>query len=299
MRRTLVLGTILLGGSVSYAASAQGPQGPSPAALEASRIERVKDNLYVITGSGVGNAGAFSGGNTAVFITSTGVTLVDTKLPGFGPMLLERIRTVTDKPVTRIINTHAHGDHSGGNEFFGPPVEIIVHEGARANMNKERETRTYKDHLMVGSGRDQIDLYYFGRGHTNGDTFVVFPALGTMHAGDMFAWKGLPFIDPAAGGSVLEQPQTLARVVAGVKNVDTVINGHIATSSWNDFRDYADFVRDFVDYAEASRQAGKSVEQAAAEYRVPARYKDYVASVAATITPSANLKLAYDELSKR
>src|SRR5688572_10876884 len=156
---------------------------------------------------------SFSGGNTAVFVTDAGVTLVDTKLPGFGPTLLERVKSVTDKPVIRIINTHAHGDHSGGNAFFGPPVEIIVQEGARANMNKERETRTYQDRLSVGSGRDQVDLYYFGRGHTNGDTFVVFPALRTMHAGDMFAWKAVPFVDPVAGGSILEQPQSLAKAV--------------------------------------------------------------------------------------
>jgi cyclase len=130
MRRVFVLGAILVVGAVSYAV-AQGPQAPSSAAIDASKIEKVKDNLFVITGSGTGDMGAFSGGNTAVFVTSSGVTLVDTKLPGFGPMLLERIKTVTDKPVTRIVNTHAHGDHSGSNAFFAPSVEIIVHDGAK------------------------------------------------------------------------------------------------------------------------------------------------------------------------
>ena len=298
MRRGLVLGTILTVAAASYAV-AQGSQAPSPAAIDASKIEKVKDNLYVITGSAAGDMDAFSGGNTAVFVTSTGVTLVDTKLPGFGPMLLERIKTVTDKPVTRIINTHAHGDHSGGNAFFPPPVEIIVHEGARPYMNKERETRTYQDRLTVGFGNDQIDLYYFGRGHTRGDTFVVFPALRTMHAGDMFAWKAVPFIDPVAGGSVIEQPQSLARAVAAITNVDTVINGHIPVSTWNDFREYADFTRDFVAYAERARKAGKSVDEAASEYQVPGRYKGYVASMASNVSPAANLKLAYDELSRR
>jgi hypothetical protein len=92
MMRTLVLGTILVVGVVSYAVSAQAPQGASPAAIKASTIEKVKDNLYVITGSGAGDQTAFSGGNTAVFIGDAGVTLVDTKLPGFGPMLLERVK---------------------------------------------------------------------------------------------------------------------------------------------------------------------------------------------------------------
>src|SRR5687768_495800 len=162
MRRTIVLGFVLALGALAYVAAAQAPQTPSAAARDAARIEKVKDNLYVITGSGVGNTEAFSGGNTAVFITDTGVTLVDTKLPGFGPTLLERIKTVTDKPVTRIINTHVHGDHTGGNAFFDSKVEIIVHEGARARMAQERVTRSYTDRLTIGSGKDQVDLYHFG-----------------------------------------------------------------------------------------------------------------------------------------
>jgi cyclase len=297
MRRTFVLGSILVVGVVSYAASAQSP--PSAAARDAARIQKVKDNLYVIAGSGADSQGVFSGGNTAVFVTDTGVTLVDTKLPGFGPTLLERVKSVTDKPVTRIINTHAHADHTGGNAFFPPPVEIVVHEGARANMTKERQTRTYKDRLTIGSGSNQIDLYYFGRGHTNGDTFVVFTAARTMHVGDMFAWKALPYIDPTVGGSVVEQPQSLAKAVATVRNVDTIINGHIATSTWNDFRDYADFTRDFVTFAESARKAGKSVQQAAKEYRVPGRFKGFVASLIPMASPETNLQLAYDEWSRR
>ena len=299
MKRVIVLATIVIVGAASYTVSAQLPQGPTPASLAASKIEKVKDNLYVITGSGAADMNAFSGGNTAVFITETGVTLVDTKMPGFGPMLLERIKSVTDKPVTRIINTHAHPDHMGSNNFFAAPVEIVVHEGARANasMAGTRVSRSYKDRLTIGSGRDQIDLYHFGRGHTNGDTFVVFRAARTMHVGEMFAWKATPFIDVEGGGSVVEHPATLEKAIAGVKDVDTVISGHIPTATWSDLREYADFSRDFVRHAEAARKAGKSVAQAAAEYKVPERFKGYVAGV--MVPPEANLKIAYDELAKR
>ena len=127
--------------------------------------------------------------------------------------------------------------------------------------------RTYKDKLTVGSGKDQIDLYYFGRGHTNGDTFVVFPALRTMHVGDMFAWKALPYVDTDNGGSVVEQPDSLAKAAA-VANVDTIINGHIPVGTINDLKEYAAFTRDFVDFARASMKAGKTADQAAAEYKV-------------------------------
>ena len=317
MRRVLVLGTVIGLAAVSIVVYGQPPQGPTARAIEATRIEKVKDNLYIITGSGAADQTAFSGGNTAVFITDAGVTLVDTKLPGYGPTLLERIKTVTDKPVTRIINTHAHDDHTGGNPFFGraavgaaAAVESIVQENAKANMAKAPQwagdrakflpTRTYKDKLTIGSGKDQIDIYYFGRGHTNGDSFIVFPALRTMHVGDMFAWKALPYVDAAAGGSVIEQPKSLAKAVATVKNVDTIINGHIPVSTWNDLKDYADFTKDFVAYAEASMKAGKSVEQAAAEYKVAPKYKGYVVTIfEQLVSPQSNLQMAYDELKKK
>jgi cyclase len=257
MGRGLVLGTLIGIGALSLAVSGQAPPvGPSAKALAATRIEKVKDNLYVITGSSVEDRSAFSGGNTAVFITDAGVTMVDTKLPGWGPTVLDLIKTVTNKPVTRIINTHTHGDHTGSNEFFGATIESIVQENTKANMAKMDEfkdakaqflpKRTYKDRLTVGSGKDQIDLYYFGLGHTNGDSFVVFPALRTMHVGDMFAWKVLPYVDTGNGGSVVEQPKTLAKAVATVKNVDTIINGHIPVGTWNDLKEYADLTKDFV-----------------------------------------------------
>ena len=308
MKRGFVLGALIAVGALSLVVSAQG-QGPSADAIKAAQIEKVKDNLYIITGSGADNQATFSGGNVAVFITDAGVTLVDTKLPGFGPTILERIKTVTPKPVTRIINTHTHGDHTGSNAAFGASVETIVHENTRANMAKMPEfsganatfvpKRTYKDKLTVGSGKDQIDLYYFGRGHTNGDTFVVFTALRTMHVGDMFAWKALPYVDPDNGGSVVEQPDSLAKAGA-VANVDTIINGHIPVGTINDLKDYAAFTKDFVDFARASVKAGKTVEQAAAEYKVAPRFKGYVASLSPAFGGAlVNLKIAYQELQKK
>ena len=310
-RRTVVLAAIVAFGTLSIVVSARQamPQGPTPASLKAATIEKVRDNLYVITGSGLANIEAFSGGNTAVLVTDKGVILVDTKLPGWGQPILERIKTVTDKPVTTIINTHTHDDHVGSNDFFGASVETIVHENTRTNMTRMDAfkgtkaqfvpKRTYKDTLTLGSGRDQVDLHYFGAGHTNGDTFVVFPALRVMHTGDMFAWKALPYIDTSNGGSVVAHAETLGRVVSTIKNVDTVITGHTPVLTWNDLREYAEFNRDFVSWAQEQIKAGKAVTQAATEYRVPARYKGY------TVSPNpmfgdakANVEIVYKELKK-
>jgi cyclase len=310
MKRLIVLGTLLAIGSLSLiVVGVQTPVGPTAAALAVTKIEKVKDNLYIITGSAAEDTSKFSGGNTAVFITDNGVVVVDTKLPGWGPTVLQRIKSVTDKPVTTIINTHTHGDHTGGNEAFGTNVDSVVQENTKANMARMDEfkgdkskflpKRTYKDKLTIGKGKDEIDLYYFGRGHTNGDTFVVFPAIRTMHVGDMFAWKALPYIDTANGGSLVEHPQTIAKAFAAIKNVDTIINGHIPISTPNDLKEYAEFTQDFVTYARNAIKAGKNVDQAAAEYKVPAKFKGYVVTVNPEFgNAKADLQIVYDELKK-
>ena len=111
--------------------------------------------------------------------------------------------------------------------------------------------RTFTDKLTLGKGKDQIDLYYFGAGHTNGDAFVVFPALRAMCVGDLMAWKMAPLIDPATGGSVIALPDTLEKAVKGIKNVDTVIEGHGDVNTWAGFRDYTRFNRALLDAAKA------------------------------------------------
>ena len=287
MKRLIVLGTIMLLGGLSMAASAlqapPTPAAPTPTpsaapapAAKVAEIEKVKDNLYVLRGGG---------GNTAAFITEKGVVVVDTKNPGWGQAILDKIKTVTDKPVTTIINTHTHGDHTGSNEFFGASVETVVQDNTKANMEKMEAfqgdkaqflpRKTYKDKLSLGKGKEKIDLYYFGPGHTNGDTFVVFPALQVMHAGDMFAAKGTPYIDTRNGGSGAGYHKTLAKVVSGVKKVETVITGHNPLMTWNDFKEFAAFHKDLFTWVKAQHKAGKTVDETAAAYELPAKYAGY------------------------
>src|SRR2546425_6678193 len=138
MKRLIILVTVLAAGALSIAAAGyqQPAQGLPAAALAATQIEKVKDNLYMITGADPTDRNSFSGGNTGVFITDNGVVVVDTKLAGWGQVILDKIKTVTNKPVTTIINTHTHGDHTGSNEAFGATVDIVAHENTKANMQK-------------------------------------------------------------------------------------------------------------------------------------------------------------------
>jgi glyoxylase-like metal-dependent hydrolase (beta-lactamase superfamily II) len=220
-----------------------------------------------------------------VFITDAGVVVVDTKLAGYGPDILTKIKAVTSKPVITIINTHTHGDHTGSNEAFPATVDIVAHENTKANMMKMDAfkgdkasflpKRTYRDKLTLFAGKDRIDLYYFGAGHTNGDTFVVYPALRVLQTGDMFAWKDAPLLDRANGGSGKAFPQTLAKAIAAIKNVDTVIPGHSPVMAPKDLQEYQRYTAELFSTVEAAKKAGKSADQAAAESTFTAKYPGY------------------------
>jgi glyoxylase-like metal-dependent hydrolase (beta-lactamase superfamily II) len=276
MKRVLVLGSVIVAGFLAIAVTAQPPPGQRapPAFPPLSAPEKVAENVYRITGAG---------GNSAILIRPDGVLLVDTKLANNGPGLLEQIRKVTDKPITHIINTHTHGDHTGSNAFFGATVDFVAQENTKANMQKMPDFKsgvglpheTFKDHMTLFSGKQAVDLYYFGAAHTNGDAFVVFRSARVMHAGDVFATKGIPIIDPANGGSGVAYPDTIAKAAAAIKNVDRVITGHSDVMSWQDFVDYGEFNRDFLDHARAARAAGESPEQAAASFKPKDKFKGY------------------------
>lgn len=264
-------GMAMMGGR-ALLAQAQAPAGPNVAG-----IEKVKDGLYMITGGG---------GNTAAYLTPNGVVLVDTKLANWGQAILDKVRTVSDKPITHIINTHTHGDHVGSNEFFPASVEVVAHANVSASMAKMPAfadpskkhafpDKTYTDRMTVLSGKDAIDLYYFGSAHTNGDTFVVFRNLRVMHSGDAFSAKGTPLLDRNNGGSGVTYPETIAKAIAGVKGVDTVIPGHSTVMTWQDFVDFGEFTKAFLTATQAAKKAGRTADEAAAALSLPAKFKDY------------------------
>ena len=289
MRRAAILSVLLAAGAAAVAAgAARAQQGQQQA-----EIQKLDENLFVITGGG---------GNTAAFITEAGVVLVDTKLANWGERIMEKVRSVTDKPVTTIINTHTHGDHVGSNEHFQASVQIVAHENTKANMARMEALksrphampdRTFTDRLTVGSGRDRIELHYFGRGHTNGDALVVFPQLRTMHTGDLFPGRQVPFMDDTNGGSGLAYPDTLAKAASGIRGVERVIPGHSGVTDWAAFVEFGEFVRAFVSDVEASAKAGRSAEQALADLKLPEKFSGYT-----TTRAKANVGVIYRELEK-
>jgi len=293
MNRYLLVAILVAVWGLSAGAAALQQQQQKP--LNVRAIQKIRDNLYFISGGELNERATWTGGNSMVLVGDKGVVLVDTMLPGAGREILAQIKSVTDKPVTMIINTHTHFDHTGSNTEFPATVEFVAHEGTRANLARETcqpvtncaafhgenakflPKRTFKDRLTLFSGKDQIDLYHFGRGHTDGDTFVVFPAARAMHAGDMFPRQQMPFVDFAnSGGSAVEFGPTLQKAVAAIKNVDTVVGGHTFTPvTWNDFTTYTDFYNDFLGDAQAAGKKGTSLDEFVKGYRVADKYKGF------------------------
>lgn len=302
MKRSIVLALLIGLGAVSLAAVA---------AQDAAReieVEQLRDNLYVLRGQG-------GGGNTAVFVTTGGVVVVDTKNPGWGDPLLERIRELTDNPVTTIVNTHSHHDHVSGNVAFAETVQVVTHEQTRANMEAMRPytgrteppanvfrdsggrglpTTTFSERMSLGSGADQVDLYYFGRGHTGGDAWVAFPALRALHAGDIFLGQRVPFLDAANGGSGVAIPDTLQKAHDTIGGIDTIITGHSGQMTWADLHEWAAFNRDFLQMVRDGRAAGASVDELAGAWSLPAAYAHYDPPNEASVR--RNVQVIVDEL---
>jgi cyclase len=308
MKRFALLTVLVSAGALSMAVSAYQQQpaaGQKPRVVE---VEKLKDNLFVLKGGG---------GNSAVFVTAKGVVVVDTKNPGWGAPLIAKIRELTDKPITTIINTHTHGDHVSGNVEFEPNVEVVVQANTAENMKKMLSPfgpaqvtgqtifeqnggrglpkRTFTDALTLGSGAEQIDLRYFGRGHTNGDAWVIFPALRVMHAGDIFSGKNIAILDPNNGGSGVEMPDTLLKAAnETAKSVDTIITGHSTQMTNADLREYSEFNRDFLNAVREGKKAGRTADEIAAGWTIPAKYTGYAAPAADRL--KGNVTLVFGEL---
>lgn len=256
--RYAVLGTLVAGGIATVAVTAQGLPGITP-------IEHVNGNVYKVFGAG---------GNTTVFVRSNDVVLVDTKLPNSGEGILAQVRSITDKPVGVIINTHSHPDHMGSNNQLremqaNNPIQVVAHANSERRMEAgggpfgvSQVDTSFTTSLTLGEGDDRVDVYHFGAGHTDGDAFIVFPAARTMAAGDIYAWHMSPLIDPGSGGSMLATPTTLARAYYTVKDVDHVIQGHGGVSTWQEFRSYMQFNRALVAQAEQTALNGGTPEDA-------------------------------------
>jgi hypothetical protein len=178
------------------------------------------------------------------------------------------------------------------------PTGITPQPGAPANIFAEHKghglpKRTFTDRLTLGQGNDRVELQYFGRGHTNGDAWVIFPALRVAHAGDIFAGKNLPLLDANNGGSGVEIGTTLNKAAAAFGNVDSIITGHSTVMTVADLKEYAQFNQEFMQAVQAGKKAGRSAEEIAKSWTLPAKYAGYNVAAPRVLT---NVQLIFNEV---
>jgi cyclase len=218
---TITLAVLLGAGLASIQALTQQQQPP------ALTMDKVKDDLYEIVGDG---------GNVAVLVTNEGVLLIDDKFQQDHDQITAKVKSITSQPIKYVINTHYHEDHSGGNGrmLMLPGIEIISTANSRKNILEHKQSNaspnvvparmTFTEEQSVFIGGKEVRARYFGRGHTNGDAVIYFPADRTIHTGDLMAGTS-PLIDYNGGGSLIEWTKTLDAVMAQL-DFDTVIPGH-------------------------------------------------------------------------
>ena len=258
---------VILGSMLTLAAGQQVPTF-TPEQEARLQIREVMDGLYVIPGFDGGQ----SGGNVAVRVTDDGVIIVDDKFPYSFDFITAQVRSVTDQPIKYVLNTHHHDDHSGSNADFMPSAEVIAHKNARANIVRNNQPGAprviFADETAVFLGGAEVQMIHFGRGHTNGDAVVYFPDLRTVHTGDLFVYGQRldgstlsPFWDFGNGGSVLEWPATLTRLLA--LDFDTVIPGHGPVLTKADVRTFRGKLETVIDRVRAEIAAGATRDEIA------------------------------------
>ena len=265
------------------------------------RVERVAPGVAVLFGRG---------GNIGLSYGADGNVLIDDQYAPLTERILAAVRSVDPDPVRFVVNTHWHGDHTGGNENVGRAGAVIVaHDNVRRRMSVEQfvlgntvpasppgalPVITFSDDLSFHLNGDDIRVHHVEHAHTDGDALVHWTRANVLHMGDTFFNGMLPFIDIGSGGSI---DGAIAAVEAGlsIANDQTVIiPGHGPVARRADLVRYRDMLRSLRDRIAAEMQAGRSLEQIQA-----LRLADPYATPNWFISPEAMIETIHRSLSQR
>jgi glyoxylase-like metal-dependent hydrolase (beta-lactamase superfamily II) len=234
MKNRLILFTVL-GVALAGGTYVRAQFGDKPAKLD---VVKLKDDLFVIHND-------YVPGNTTVMVTNEGLILVDDKFEIDHASILAELKKISSQPVKYVINTHHHGDHSGGNaKLQALGAQVVTSWQARQNMVDGAQTGlsniTIENKASLYLGGKQVDLFYFGRGHTNGDIVALFPAQRVLASGDLFTIGDTTpeLVDYPGGGSAKDWPQTIEGVLS--LDFDQVVPGHGTVGTKADMRKFHD-----------------------------------------------------------
>lgn len=235
------------------------------------KATKVAGSVYMLTGAG---------GNIGVSVGDDGIVLIDDQYAPLAPKIEAALRSITDKPVRFILNTHYHGDHTGGNEHFGKTAPIVAHENVRkrlaSGVTRRGQTTppapkgalpvlTFDESVTIHLNGEDVRAVHMPSGHTDGDSVIWFTQSNVVHMGDDFFNGFFPFVDQENGGSVRGLIANLDKVLSVLPNDAKVIPGHGALSDKAGLTKFRDVVRSTLNVVEKGIAAGKTAEQLKAE----------------------------------
>jgi glyoxylase-like metal-dependent hydrolase (beta-lactamase superfamily II) len=234
------------------------------------KAEKVAENLYMLTGSG---------GNIGLSVGKSGSFLVDDQFAPLTEKILAAIKAITPDPVRFVVNTHWHGDHTGGNENMGKAgAYVVAHENVRKRMSAEHFNATFQrttppspegalpvvtfaEGVTFYWNGEEIRVYHVPPAHTDGDSIVHFVKADVVHMGDLFFNGGYPFIDTSSAGRVDGVIGAAGRVLAGITDKTRIIPGHGPLATKADLLAYRDVVKTVRDRIAKLKAEGKSVDE--------------------------------------
>jgi cyclase len=237
------------------------------------KAEKVAEGVYMLTGAG---------GNIGLSIGKSGSLVIDDQYAPLSDKILAMIKTLSPDPVRFVVNTHWHGDHTGGNENLARTGAFLVaHENVRKRMGSEQfialfnqkvpaspeaalPVVTFAEGVSFHWNGDEVRAYHVAPAHTDGDTVVQFVKADVVHMGDCFFNGNYPFIDTSSGGKVDGVVAAADRVLAGVSERTRIIPGHGPVASKADLQAYRDTLKAIRDRVAKLKAEGKTKEAAVA-----------------------------------
>lgn len=218
------------------------------------------------------------GGTIAFLLNKKGIVVVDSQFPDQSNHLITELKKKTEKPFKLLINTHHHGDHSSGNISFKGLVEhVLAHENSKKNQeanavkSKSEDKQLYPDQTYTNTwchkaGKEKVCLYYFGAGHTNGDSFVHFEHANIVHCGDLVFNRRHPYVDRGAGANIKSWIEVLDKALQKFDKDTQFIFGHAGTGykvtgTADDLKKFQEYLGNVLKFTEAEIKAGKTKEE--------------------------------------
>ena len=244
------------------------------------QVQKVAGTVYMLKGAG---------GNIGVSVGEDGIVVVDDQFAPLAEKIQAALRGITDMPVRFVLNTHWHGDHVGGNEYFGQRSTIIAHDNVRKRMAEGGKVLgneippspkvalpivTFEHDTTVHLNGEDIRALHVTAGHTDGDAIVFFPRSNVVHMGDDFVTYGFPFVDLESGGSVKGMIESVETAIAKLPADVKVIPGHGDLATLDDVRSFTRMLRETSQIVEKGLAAGKTLDQLKRE-KVLAAYDRY------------------------